>query len=631
MSGDTRKLLQQMDLGFDPKNPFVPTATRSPFVWQQEEAIARSSPKPAKQKAKKRGAPVDDDTRSIIIQSACDVLGIANPEHINERNQGGFHFLGTMRIRESEGALRAAFTAYRTNVIATRQTPCFSFREYQKALSNVASLKKSWDNDVTALTDNQRNFLVLYDSLGMDEISPDLSGYVTYLAKTATDFHQIVSEPIKVYTPEEPRRQHSYVVGTTGSGKSELLKTLIHSYVRDPKSASVVVIEPSGKLVRQIAQWREFIGSKRLVYLKLDLTPGMVPTINPFKLFGVHPSDMSREALHHRQVVAQQLFGALEQIVGIRMGGTLTTNMRAILMPCILVLLEREGSNLLDLMRFMDEDRNGDLVQFGASRTHYPGASEFIGSKLNRSNFSGTRSSIHTKLQTLLDTNFFRELTCGDRAIDLEALVDNHKIILIDAGKDALGNDVSSAFGRLITAQIQAIAIRRGSRPFEKHVPIHLIVDECHNFLSPTVEEILTESRKFGLHLTMAQQNVGYKMSGEMKRIVTGNTNVKIAGMVQSDEYESTASLFPVPSADMAQLSKDPNKGVFFIKAGKGDTFRFHARSDLIDDNNSVTKPAWKVTIANQVRTYYHPANAYTEPEPVERPSRAKKRNLKLQ
>ena len=44
--------------------------------------------------------------------------------------------------------------------------------------------------------------------------------------------------------PERDRQRHTYVLGKSGSGKSELLKLLVYGYLRKPGSATVVVIDP---------------------------------------------------------------------------------------------------------------------------------------------------------------------------------------------------------------------------------------------------------------------------------------------------------------------------------------------------------------------------------------------------
>lgn len=44
----------------------------------------------------------------------------------------------------------------------------------------------------------------------------------------------------------------------------------------------------------------------------------------------------------------------------------------------------------------------------------------------------------------------------------------------------------------------------------------------------PSIAEILSESRKFGLHLTMAQQYLGQRMDTEFRRGILANTQIKM-------------------------------------------------------------------------------------------------------
>jgi hypothetical protein len=55
-------------------------------------------------------------------------------------------------------------------------------------------------------------------------------------------------------------------------------------------------------------------------------------------------------------------------------------------------------------------------------------------------------------------------------------------------------------------------------------VPVHLFIDEFQNYIAPSIAEILSESRKFGLHLTMAQQYLGQRMDAEFRRGILANT-----------------------------------------------------------------------------------------------------------
>ena len=48
------------------------------------------------------------------------------------------------------------------------------------------------------------------------------------------------------------------------------------------------------------------------------------------------------------------------------------------------------------------------------------------------------------------------------------------------------------------------------------------------------------------MFLTLCQQNVGFGMSAETRKVVTGMTHVKMTGLTEPDHWERTARLFPI-------------------------------------------------------------------------------------
>ena len=65
-------------------------------------------------------------------------------------------------------------------------------------------------------------------------------------------------------------------------------------------------------------------------------------------------------------MVADQLVQGLERLLSdAGLGSRLTLPMRSMLRPCVLALLDREGSTLRDLATFMRDEQNGELVAFG--------------------------------------------------------------------------------------------------------------------------------------------------------------------------------------------------------------------------------------------------------------------------
>jgi DNA helicase HerA-like ATPase len=76
---------------------------------------------------------------------------------------------------------------------------------------------------------------------------------------------------MKVYFPLSSLKRHTYILGKTGSGKSELMKNLwfdlqINSNIR--RNKSLVCIEPQGKLSVELLQFYLNSGNKeKVVYL----------------------------------------------------------------------------------------------------------------------------------------------------------------------------------------------------------------------------------------------------------------------------------------------------------------------------------------------------------------------------
>src|SRR5512132_1412618 len=109
--------------------------------------------------------------------------------------------------------------------------------------------------------------------------------------------------------PERDRQRHTYVLGKSGSGKSELLKLLVYGYLRKPGSATVVVIDPHGDLAEEIARFKEHRKNDRLIYIDpyLDGIGGRMPTINPFELRDTGPQAID--------IAAQSMLEAFKQIL----------------------------------------------------------------------------------------------------------------------------------------------------------------------------------------------------------------------------------------------------------------------------------------------------------------------------
>jgi hypothetical protein len=473
------------------------------------------------------------------------------------------------------------------------------YSEWLHILKNIKSYEpESWKN--TYLKHKERRKAIVechfkYDLYEGGKYEPTFAGWKRYLREASPWFYEFLERDIPVRLPRD-KLLNAYIVAASQSGKTELLKLFAHAVITHGREA-LVFIEPAGDASRQIVRWPE--SGNRLIYVDHGLELGMTPIINPFEISGVSAEDTSPRALRTKKVIAQQLFEAFQEVLATGEGAELSKNMQSVLMQCLLVLLDRPGATIRDLHRFMDSSRNADLVEFGQSRDHYPDVQDFFKYSFHRKNFDMTKTAIHTKLQDLFSTGNFADLTCRKSTIDLERSLQERKVIIFSLSKGALGEREASAFGRLIVAMLQGIAMRREAQG--NRVPIRAIIDEVQNYTTKSMQTIITEAAKFKLFLTMAQQQIGQGMTAEMRNAVL-NASAQIAGRNAPSFYGTIASMLHVEPEQIEGLTKP---GEFIIHLSGVKPFKFKIHTHLLGWKHGMTESEWKRVKAQQLKRYY--------------------------
>jgi hypothetical protein len=266
-----------------------------------------------------------------------------------------------------------------------------------------------------------------------------------------------------------------------------------------------------------------------------------------------------------------------------------------LLHPCVSVLMELGDASFPDLQCLLDEDRNEDLLlRVQASQT-YREYRDFFEYEFHHADYRPTKRAIEKKIQSLLNYQAFHNLTVGKSTVDLRALMDSRKLVIFNLSKGKLGVEAMPEFAR---------------------VPTHLIIDECHNFITPAIQEILKESRKYALHLTLAQQTIGDKMSGELLNTVMTNTEVKITGFNDKKCLDTMAAKTYTDPTLLYRLST----GRFAVKVGKGvypPTFVLHCSRFLLGGANAMRSADWQELTGRQLEAYYTPVKSWGTRSPV--------------
>lgn len=455
--------------------------------------------------------------------------------------------------------------------------------------------------------------------------TPDLQGWLNHLCETHPAFLQeidLLARPSAF--PEETREGHSLVVAPANWGKSELLKALVFHQV-SRGDAGVVVLDPGGDLVRQIARWPELArtneGGDRLVYVEPELADGFTVGLNPFDGKGLDD--------RHQSIVAGILTNAVQDIVA-----DLSANMKNLAMNCLTVLLSRPGSTLWDFLLLLQPEPRGEgkrpstapppvpspddlrRQELLAAGRAYPrrAVASFFQSDLPHEYYASTRAALRSRLSSLLNLVDVEAMVDGPATIDLEAALNARKVVLVNLAK--FGPDGSADIGRLFVALVASIGRRRGVTPDAARVPVHLFVDEATTMVSEDMVKTLAELRKFGIHQTLAQQVGGAQFSAEQKAVLFKNTAVKFLAPTDAE----TARLAGLSSAEAGELP-DIERGQFWVQWGQtAKLARLKVRSDLAKFSHSVTDAEWQDCVKRQLAAYYRPARPVPAQEPANVP-----------
>lgn len=485
------------------------------------------------------------------------------------------------------------------------------FQEYMNAARNRRTirdqLQKKIDREGIFALNNEdpetmRFVGNIYDS---DVHTPDFKGYLRYLESVAPIYAASVRHMPPPTLDDATRKEHTYITGSPGSGKTELLKTLILHDIE--KNHACVIIDPTGNLARSVARWPEFAGtgSQRLAYFAPDLHETLRPVLNPL--------DAAHLNADERGVLANQLTDVLAQVIG---RGGWSSQAETLASNCFHVLLNMEKPDLFFLWRaLVGTDKKGNPLTEEAKEIHRRGLQHpltavryFFEIDFFDAQFSPTKSSLRAKIGDLLKNSTFVDVISGPSTLALEREIEAGRVIIfnLEAWQD---DAMAGAFGRMVIAQLAALGMRRSKG--QSHPPVHVYVDEVSVFVSPAIIKILYRLRQNGIHLTMAQQSPGDGFEPDAKRQLITSTAIKFAA--GSGQRDMLAAM-PAPADAMRGLKK----GEFIGRWGHGtEPFKLAVRRDRADFSQSMTPEAWEEVKADQVARYYRP-----QAEETVRPSR---------
>jgi hypothetical protein len=291
----------------------------------------------------------------------------------------------------------------------------------------------------------------------------------------------------------EQRLRHTWVVGASGTGKSTFLLNLI---CQDMQSGQgLAVLDPHGDLIDEILGR---VPDERVAdVILIDPADEEYPV--GFNILSAH-SDLERNLL------ASDLVSVFR-----RLSTSWGDQMNTVFANAVMAFLESTTvGTLADLRRFLVESefRSQFLQTVHDPDIVYYWQKEF---PLLRGNPQGP---ILTRLDTFLRPKLIRHMISQkENRLDFSAIMNGRKILLVKLAQGLIGEENSYLLGSVIVSKLNQMVLSRQNVPAAERTPFYLYLDEFHNFVTPSLAAILAGSRKYGLGLVLAHQELHQLMS----------------------------------------------------------------------------------------------------------------------
>ncbi|MEL7120698.1 MAG: DUF87 domain-containing protein [Bacteroidota bacterium] len=380
-------------------------------------------------------------------------------------------------------------------------------------------------------------------------------------------------KPYKI--PISKLEMHTYVVAPTGAGKSEILRNLFYQIQKHYPSFSLILIDPHGDLAKKLKTLYLNKDPKRLLYIDPYLDPSFSPTFNVF--------DIGEKSIKDINFASEQIIVSFEEVLT-RQGGEITESMMNMLEKCLGFLLRRKHSTFKDLIELL---KIGQI--YDEARTYNTYFNEDF---IKDNTIKKTRNALLTRIERIINQDVNRNFLAGKSTFNLEAAINSGKIIIFNIAE--LGELSQAMVGKFLLANIKSLIRKRNpsSRP-----TTFLFIDECQNLVSGSYKYMLSQLRKYGLHLVLANQYAA-QLENQLEA-VKQNTAVKVVG---GDDFENLKSITQSSNIDFLGDFE------FYSKIRGSSVTKFRSSDFLVkNESKELTKEEEKQVNQYMLENYYAP------------------------
>jgi len=236
---------------------------------------------------------------------------------------------------------------------------------------------------------------------------------------------------------------------------------------------------------------------------------------------------------------------------------------------CLTLMDDDEGGAITDLVKLFTDD---EWQKYKVSKVKNPIVRSFWEKQMAQTGQREKQEMIPyfaAKFGQFYTNTLIRNIVGQTTsAFDISKCMNEGKIILMNLSKGLVGDINAQLLGMIVVSKIQVAAMRRQRQTNEERKDFFLYIDEFQNFVTPSIESILSEARKYRLGLILAHQYLDQlekdsKLSGNvsLKGAVFGNVGTMMFYKIGPQDAEVCAKEMAPVFSEQDLINIDAFKG----------------------------------------------------------------------
>ena len=356
----------------------------------------------------------------------------------------------------------------------------------------------------------------------------------------------------------EDRMRHFYVIGQTGTGKTNIMLNMITQDIR--AGDGCCYIDPHGTDIQTILS--------RVPKERIDDVIYFDPAYTP-RPMGLNMLEYDTKYPEQKTFVVNEMMGIFNKLFDMKIGGGAMFE-QYFRNSAFLVMEDPEsGSTLFEITRVLGDKAFRDMK---LAKCKNPIIKQFW---ISAEQTTGDQSLanfvpyISSKFDNFISNDIMRPVVLQQNSVfNFRRIMDEKKILLVNLSKGRLGDINANLIGLVLVGKIQMASLSRVDMFGKPMNDFYLYIDEFQNVTTDSIASILSEARKYRLSLNIAHQYIT-QLEENIKNAVFGNVGSMAVFRVGTEDANFLEQKFkPIFSAQ--DITKLDNYNAYMSMLIKG-------------------------------------------------------------